>query len=599
MTAAEERGGPQALLNAGLVLVVLAVVPGLAGPFSVPKEAVVCFATAFALLLAAVRGAEIRIPWPRRRLALLFALPLALTATALLNGNGLIALGGVPRWWSYALYVLALRLSYPDGAAVERLFGLCAALGGIEGLLVVLQVLFGHLLFDTSQLPSSKWRAFGTLGNPNWAGAFLAATLPLALAQLDRRAGAKSFAGAASIAAIVAGLAVTLARGAWLAAAAGVAVLVFLSPSARRGHAWAVLAAGLAVGAAATWSAHGDAALAALAPGDSTAGRARMWRVTANMVAARPLAGWGPAGFAGHYPVYQRSFLARGGDTTVTDITDHPHNEYLYLAAEGGIVSAALLLALLASAALEPRPAAVRARLAAPIAALAALAVDALTDVPWHLPATAVLLCILVFGIFTIAAEADAPAAALPLRRGPIGRLLLAAAALLLIGHGMRWLFADGSLARARRALFAAEPAVAVAQAERGLAIDAEHGELWRAAAHARAAAGDDAGARQAAAIAMALAPGTDLAYLEADLARRAGRPHEAAAILREWSAVVPGLMRPHLLMAQIYADAGDVRAARGELQRAATMPTKLDGAAERELRRQAEDQLQRLPASD
>ena len=226
------------LMNAGLILVVVAIIPGLSNPFSVPKEALVCFATSFVLLLVALRGGWQGSPWPRSWIALLLAGPIAVTSTALANGVGLVSVGGVLRWWTYVFYFVALRLSYPNGASVERLLRLLAILGGLEGGLVVLQSLFGDVLFDTSHLPSAKWHAFGTLGNPNWTGAFLAATLPFAVGQLVRPAASAARAGAAFVVAVlVAGLVLTLARGAWLAAMAGFAVVVSLSAAAS-GRCW-------------------------------------------------------------------------------------------------------------------------------------------------------------------------------------------------------------------------------------------------------------------------------------------------------------------------------------------------------------------------
>ena len=586
------------LMNAGLILVVVAIIPGLSNPFSVPKEALVCFATSFVLLLVALRGGWQGSPWPGSWIALLLAGPIAVTSTALANGVGLVSVGGVLRWWTYVFYFVALRLSYPNSASVERLLRLLAILGGLEGGLVVLQSLFGDVLFDTSQLPSAKWHAFGTLGNPNWTGAFLAATLPFAVGQLVRPAASAARAGAAlALAVLVAGLVLTFARGAWLAAMAGFAVVASLSAAARSRKVLASIAAGLLIGIAAAIAAHGDEAVASLTRSESIMGRTRMWRVTMDMIAERPLLGWGLGRFAGAYPTHQGSFLARREEQTVTDITDHPHQEYLYVSAETGLAATAVLFASVAFVALRTTLAVSPARLAAPLGALVALAVNACTDIVWHLPATTVVFCIALFAACAIAAEADGTPAPRPIGHG--GRVLLVGAALLILAQGSRWLLTDSSLARAHAALAAADAAGADEYARRGLAIDAENGELWRVAAHARAAIGDDEGAVNAAERAMSLAPGVDLAYLLATVWRRAGQPQRAADILRTWSAIVPGLLRPHVLLAEIYLDSGDTAAARAQLQRVATMPTKFDGEGERQLRSQAEDELRRIEAVD
>jgi hypothetical protein len=64
----------------------------------------------------------------------------------------------------------------------------CGAAAAFEVILYDVSPDLGDVFFDTSQLPSAKWHAFGTLGNPNWTGAFLAATLPFAVGQLVRPA---------------------------------------------------------------------------------------------------------------------------------------------------------------------------------------------------------------------------------------------------------------------------------------------------------------------------------------------------------------------------------------------------------------------------
>jgi O-antigen ligase len=599
--AAEQRGDFDRLaplMNAGLILVVIAIIPGLSNPFSVPKEALVSFVTSFVLLLVALRGEWQGSPWPRAWIALLLAGPIAVTSTALANRVGLVAVGGVLRWWTYVFYFVALRLSYPNRASVERLFRLLAVLGGLEGGLVVLQILFGDIVFDTSLLPSAKWHAFGTLGNPDWTGAFLAATLPFAVGQLAGASTSARRAGAALVvAALVAGLVLTFARGAWLAAAAGFAVAVSLSAAARNATVLVPIAAGLVIGTAVAVAAHGDEAFASVTRGESIAGRVRMWRVTMGMIAERPLLGWGLGGFAGAYPAHQGSFLARREEQTVTDITDHPHQEYLYVSAETGLAATAVLFASVALVALRTKSGLPRARLVAPLGALVALAVNACTDIVWHLPATTIVLCIALFAACAIAADADGTPAPRPISLG--GRVVLAAAALLMLVQGSRWLLSDGSLARAQAALAAGDAAAADEYARRGLSVDVENGELWRVAAHARAAVGDDESAVQAAERAMSLAPGVDLAYLLVNLSRRAGHPERAADILRTWSAIVPGLLRPHVLLAEIYLDSGDTAAARVELRRAATMHTKFDGEGERHLRSQAEDELRRIGAVD
>src|SRR5262245_15378742 len=240
---------PMRLITAGLLLVLLVFIPGLASPFAVPKESVVGLLAGFALLLVLADRHTTVVRWPVWWTAILAAPLAALAAAALLNGTDLIDSGGPLRWGIYALFFVALRLvsGNRDG---EWLRQCLAVLGGVEGTLVVAQQLVGQLVFDFSALPSAKWRAFGTLGNPNWVGGFLAVTLPLALTRLDVDAPAGADRAGRSAALIVvmsvAGLLLTLSRGAWMAAVAGVALLVLL----RRDLPWRRIAVACAAGVA-------------------------------------------------------------------------------------------------------------------------------------------------------------------------------------------------------------------------------------------------------------------------------------------------------------------------------------------------------------
>src|SRR5438128_6566793 len=57
------------------------------------------------------------------------------------------------------------------------------AAGTIEAVYVLLQFSVGDPIFLTGRLPG-KWRTFGTLGNPNWTGEFLAVVALISLGRL-------------------------------------------------------------------------------------------------------------------------------------------------------------------------------------------------------------------------------------------------------------------------------------------------------------------------------------------------------------------------------------------------------------------------------
>ena len=590
---------PRLVISAGLVLVVLLILPGLPHPFGVPKEGVVCLVAGFTLLLIAAGPRRVVRRWPRTWSAILLAPLLMGTAAALVNGSALLASDGPLRFWVYGLLFLAIRLGCTEARHGAQLVRLAVVLGAVEGGVVVLQVTLAHRLFDLSALPSAKWRAFGTLGNPNWVGAYLAVTLPLALARLwsaekrGERARSWLIAGL-----ILVGLTLTLARGAWLAAACGVGALMLLDRrNEPRRAAVTCLIVAVALGAGIAWMSFGRHEVAlALGRSGSLAGRIRMWQVSAAMTGARPLFGWGPGRFAGVYPAYQRSYvLARAGDLS-TDLTDHPHNEYLYWAAEAGVPAALALCAVLVLA-LRQAIVAPCWRRAAPLAAgLATLAVYSLGDVPLRLPATATLGCLLVAAILSVASDRRA---AIARDLSTAERLALAVFAALAVGQGARLFTVERHLADARIALQAGNAVAAAAAAQQGLDLEPGQGELWSIVAHARAALGDDDGALVAAQRARTLLPEPHLWYLIADIKRRQGRPERARTELQELSETLPGLLRPRILIGELYAEAGQTELARATLRQVVLMPSKFVNDDERQLRARAARALQGLQPHD
>jgi O-antigen ligase len=583
------------LIAAALLLAVIVFIPGLASPFVVPKESVIALAAAFALLLVIADRQSSVARWPWWWTATLLAPLAAVAAAALRNGTDPIASEGLLRWGTYALFLVTVRLVSGDRDG-EWLRQWLAMLGGIEGALVVAQQLAGHVVFDFSALPSAKWRAFGTLGNPNWVGGFLAVTLPLALTGFDAAApgGARRRRAALIVAATVAGLLLTLSRGAWVAATAGVVLLVLLRPDLP----WRRIALASTVGAALAASLAalrfgGEEVRAALGRRGSVDGRVRMWDATASMIAQRPLTGWGPARFPVVYPPFQRDHLRARGEHAVTDLTDHPHNEYLHLAAEAGLPAALALLAVFGVALAE---ATMRRTGAGAAAALVALAVHGCVDTTLRLPVTMMVFCVLLVSVFNDAAAARA------LPRRPLSaplRATLAVLAVLAVMQATRLLVVDRALAGARRALAAGDAAGAQRVAEEALQLEPSHGELWTIVALASQEAGDASGARAAAARARALRPAPELIYMMAELERRSGRPAAAAAELRALSETVPGLLLPRVLLGEALAEDGQVTAARGVLAEVLTMRSKHAGAAEQALHARAADRLRALSAHD
>lgn len=83
-------------------------------------------------------------------------------------------------------YFLLLAVALHQMRRTETRAALTTALvlaGTIEAVYVLLQYGLGDPIFVTDGLPG-KWRAFGTLGNPNWTGEFLAVAALISLGRL-------------------------------------------------------------------------------------------------------------------------------------------------------------------------------------------------------------------------------------------------------------------------------------------------------------------------------------------------------------------------------------------------------------------------------
>jgi len=291
-------------------------------------------------------------------------------------------------------------------AAEQLLVGLGAALS-VAGLIGV-----AFRIYPLAMPHAGLWRAAGTLTYANAQGLALAMVLPLALCS---RSVPVRWQRAASFL-IAAGLVATMSRGALIAAAA-----VFVVAHAWRSHALVAGALGATVGMVFVWSAGDPSAQPALiallgfGAGLATIATTPTRRGTRMLLAAAalgasialvtgshaPLTGradpstaterfheWGAAtqGFTAH-PIAgagpERLLLVDG-----EQLTYFAHNEYLQLAAGGGLVALGLF-ALFAAAVAR---ALVRGH-ASPwaIAALVAVLIGGALDFTWHMPAIGAL----------------------------------------------------------------------------------------------------------------------------------------------------------------------------------------------------------------
>ena len=200
--------------------------------------------------------------------------------------------------------------------------------------------------------------AFGTMGNSNVLGAFLAMVLALGLGELVAAESASARVLIVNVL-IVAGLALVLSgsRSAWLGTALGAAIVV---AGARRAGARlrvafalaGIVGAMLVVALGAGLILHGGfeferqlvaRALTVFNPSQWGASRLHIWQDSLHLIASRPLAGYGPDNFGLVYPRFET------GDWGLTNVgfhqqIDKAHAETLQVAATQGLLGLAAYL---------------------------------------------------------------------------------------------------------------------------------------------------------------------------------------------------------------------------------------------------------------
>jgi O-antigen ligase len=294
---------------------------------------------------------------------------LAAFASTLLAVNRNVAIWGTYERYEGLLTILSYvalfwLLTQTIDRTQARTLLRCLLLGAyIASLVAITQSIFGSLvgggnLAETAFRFAGLARAQGTMGNPNLLAALLAMMLPvavddaLAAHQWRERVVALTLALPMGLA-----LLLTFGRGAWVGAAIGTAIT--LIASMRQG--WRIrlgvltLLAGVAAfGLLAVAAGHGGLSLggsivdrltsiASPATG-SGATRLHVWRDTINLVASRPLIGYGPDTFGLVYPRFETGVWTPGY------LVDKAHSEVLQLAATQGLVGvlgfAAMLIAI-------------------------------------------------------------------------------------------------------------------------------------------------------------------------------------------------------------------------------------------------------------
>jgi O-antigen ligase len=306
------------------------------------------------------------------------------------------------RWTSYAAFLIAsLEILGRPGAARAALAA-TAGLGILEALYGVGNLLLGNRRLLWLDRVAYAGDATGTLVNRNHFATVMVLCLAALLAARwlaprQRSPGEeRAFTVLYLAGATVIGLGVLLShsRGGTICLAVALAIAAALAPRDAEGR------TGRRVVAAVGVLVLGYGAYVGLAPvaqrfGDMAqhpqAGRVDLWRDTVGMVRDFPVAGVGAGAFETVFPAYRRP----GGEYVKYA---HAHQDYLELAAEGGIV--ALILAVAAAAAFTSALRTGFARLggrrrlalAALTAGLAASLLHAAIDFPLHIPGIVFLL---------------------------------------------------------------------------------------------------------------------------------------------------------------------------------------------------------------
>ena len=240
-----------------------------------------------------------------------------------------------------ALLVVATDLFTGDRGRMERVLAVLvwvAALCGVLALLETLRILPGEFpRFDTRFN-----RAALGFGQPNGLGLFLAVMIPLAA---HRYVMARTRIGRAlhalAIGAVIIGLVGTFSRGSWLAVLAGSGVLLLSRDWRLAGRIWLVALVCVVVVDLGSGGALRDTVQRTL--GDWVLEqRAALMIVGVLMFLEHPIIGVGPGGFADNLDRFGAQV------SQLWDVQPTPHNAYVQMAAETGVIGLVAFVAFLA-----------------------------------------------------------------------------------------------------------------------------------------------------------------------------------------------------------------------------------------------------------
>lgn len=327
----------------GIALVLLSLpLPALYGTdtLRIAAAAPVTAAVVFAWILgqAGAGGASQARALPRRATAALVA---ALVVTTVFAQHPVVSVRELLNFGVLlAFFVLAADALARDRARVARLAPFIAAVAAVVGALGVLETV-GLLPGEFPRHGTPFNRAALGFGQPNGLGLFLAVALPFAVhTWTTARSGAGRVLGALALAAVATGLFGTFSRGSWLSLVAGGAALALAGEwrfLARFGIGVVLAAIVLDVGSGGMIR---DTAQRTLSDWVLEQ-RAALMLAGVLMFLQHPWVGVGPGGYA--------ESLDRVGAQVfwLWDYLPTPHNAYVQMAAESGVIGLAAFVAFL------------------------------------------------------------------------------------------------------------------------------------------------------------------------------------------------------------------------------------------------------------
>ena len=352
-------------LRAGLFLLPLAYSPFTYDQFVLPKLLLARFLIAVLIVLLAARfvaGRTLVVKWTPLDIPLVLFLASAALSSVFAESQNVALFGTYARYDGLltlltfvALFWLAVQ-SLGDRADARALIRVMLASAYAVGAVAILQSIHDSVEHGVFV------HAFGSLGNPNVLGAFLALMIPLTLGELlAAQSVAARIVWLNVLVVTVLALFLSFSRSAWLATF--VATLVVIFGRRRRLGGLRVLAPAtavvlLALGAGYLFGGTGqlerDVVVRALTifvdPAAAVRSRPGIWTDSLRLVASRPLIGYGPDNVGLVFARFQSGdwgLTAGYNGAPVREPIDKTHAELLQVAATQGVLGAAAYLLVL------------------------------------------------------------------------------------------------------------------------------------------------------------------------------------------------------------------------------------------------------------